>query len=213
MPSKKIIKSFKDRYDAIAESDWFRETYHGHSIGEIIPVEYGGYEKVSRETVGELDMNEKDVIKETLKHISSVCFKILRVCNVMHMRAYQHDDSKLEEPEFETFLKYTPKLRDTTYGSDEYKEFLAEMKPALDHHYAANKHHPEHFENGVDDMTLIDIIEMLCDWWAATERHADGDIMNSIEINTERFGLSPQVASILKNTIELMQDPELGMHK
>ena len=31
-----------------------------------------------------------------------------------------------------------------TYGSDEYKACLTEMKPALDHHYAANRHHPEH---------------------------------------------------------------------
>jgi len=160
-------------------------------------------------------MNERDVIKETLKHISSVCCKILKFCNRMHMRAYHHDDSKLEEPEFETFLKYTPKLRGMTYDvnpDSEYQKCLKEMKPALDHHYANNAHHPEHHEKGIEDMTLLDVTEMLCDWWAATERHADGDIMTSIEKNTERFGLSPQLAKILANTIiELKND--LVTHK
>ena len=32
-------KSYKDRYDKIAESDWFKRTYEGHSIGEVIEIE------------------------------------------------------------------------------------------------------------------------------------------------------------------------------
>ena len=34
---------------------------------------------------------------------------------------------------------------------------------------------------------------MLADWKAATERHADGDLLRSLRLNTERFGLSPQL--------------------
>ena len=75
------------------------------------------------------------------------------------------------------------------------------MGEALKHHYAANSHHPEHYENGIDGMTLIDVLEMLCDWKAATERHADGDIMRSLEVNRERFGISDQLANILANTV------------
>ena len=60
------------------------------------------------------------------------------------------DNSKLESPEKELFDEYTPKLKDCTYGSDEYKEFLKGLKVALDHHYANNSHHPEHYENGVN---------------------------------------------------------------
>lgn len=44
------------------------------------------------------------------------------------------------------------------------------------------------------------LVEMFFDWKAASERHADGDIFKSIEINKERFGLSEQLAEILKNT-------------
>ena len=46
---------------------------------------------------------------------------------------------------------------------------------------------------------------MICDWYAACKRHADGDIRKSIEINTERFGLSPQLKAILLNTVPLLQ--------
>lgn len=40
----------------------------------------------------------------------------------------------------------------------------------------------------------------MCDWKAASMRHEDGDIRKSIEKNTKRFNLSPQLVNILKNT-------------
>jgi hypothetical protein len=101
-----------------------------------------------------------------------------------------------------SFDEFTPKLKTSTYGSDEYKAFLADMGDGLKHHYEANRHHPEHFSNGADDMTLADLIEMLADWKAATERHDDGDLAKSLEIQRERFGLSDQLAAILRNTAE-----------
>jgi hypothetical protein len=78
------------------------------------------------------------------------------------------------------------------------------MKTPLEHHYAANSHHPEHFANGVAGMSLFDVVEMLMDWKAASERHADGDIWGSIVHNTERFGLEPQIADVLRNTAREM---------
>ncbi len=87
------------------------------------------------------------------------------------------------------------------------------MKVGLDHHYAANSHHPEHFKNGVDDMNLMDLVEMFCDWIAATRRHADGNIFNSIRHNKDRFKLSDQLVSILGNTAHSLvyyKDPEHG---
>jgi hypothetical protein len=58
------------------------------------------------------------------------------------------------------------------------------MGDGLKHHYSHNRHHPEFFgEDGVDGMTLVDLIEMLADWKAATERHDDGDLAKSLEIH------------------------------
>jgi len=56
-------------------------------------------------------------------------------------------------------------------------------------------------EFGIRGMTLLDVVEMLCDWKAATQRHADGDILKSVEINQKRFGYSDELKAILRNTI------------
>ena len=74
------------------------------------------------------------------------------------------------------------------------------MKPILDHHYKNNRHHPEYHKNGIDDMNLIDLVEMFCDWLAATKRHADGDIMKSIKHNKDRFKMNEQLVKIFENT-------------
>jgi hypothetical protein len=93
-------------------------------------------------------------------------------------------------------------LRATTYGSDEYKQNKAAMADALTHHYAANSHHPEHHALGINGMSLLDLIEMLCDWKASSMRQDDGDIRRSVEINLQRFGIDEQLQQILLNTIE-----------
>jgi len=140
--------------------------------------------------------------KETLKHIDNVRMNLLKIITALQVRSWNHDQSKLEEPEAKGFEEVTKDLRGLTYGSQEYKNQLNKMKPFLKHHYENNRHHPEHFTNGINDMDLIDLTEMLMDWWAATKRHADGDIMKSIEINQKRFGYSDEIKSIFKNTIE-----------
>lgn len=145
-----------------------------------------------------------DSKEDTLRHKSRVNELIIDGVNVLLARGQKHDNSKLESPEKELFDEYTPKLKGSTYGSDEYKQHLKGMKVALDHHYAHNSHHPEYYKNGVNGFDMFDLIEMLFDWKAATERHADGDIRKSIEINTERFDLSPQVVDIMINTVNRM---------
>lgn len=137
---------------------------------------------------------------ENLQHSRRVDELLLQVIEGIQRRVTQHDLSKLEEPEKSIFDEFTPKLKDSTYGSEEYFGFLHEMQAALDHHYANNRHHPEHFEDGVNGMTLVDMVEMLCDWKAATERHDDGDLARSLEIQQTRFDMSDQLILILWNT-------------
>lgn len=141
-----------------------------------------------------------DSTADTLKHSLRVGELMGPLIRELVDRSVRHDLSKTQDPELAVFNEYTPQLQDTTYGSDEYKSYLAAMKPALDHHYAANRHHPEHFTDRVDGMTLMDLVEMLADWKAATERHTDGSLDRSLEIQQQRFGLSGQLLRILHNT-------------
>jgi hypothetical protein len=160
---------------------------------------------------------------DTYKHIQVVQGFIGKVIRDMLRRSEAHDQSKLVPPEVGIFDEYTPKLAGTTYGSDEYRSYLTAMKSGLDHHYAANDHHPEYHAlggNGVDvdpaylvngqairNMSLVEIMEMLCDWKAASARHHDGCIRRSIEINQKRFGYSDELKQILLNTLRLIESP------
>jgi hypothetical protein len=140
-----------------------------------------------------------DSTLETLKHSRRVDQLMLQLIAELQERVTKHDLSKMEEPELTMFDEFTSKLKASTYNSEEYKGFLRDM-PALAHHYANNRHHPEHFENGIDGMTVIDIVEMLCDWKAAGERHANGSMAQSLIEQEKRFKMSPQLVSIFTNT-------------
>lgn len=146
--------------------------------------------------------NDIHVLEETHRHIDTVGQFIDMIIKELTIRKCHHDESKMENKEFPIFVEYTPKLKKLTYGSDEYKKCLKEMEPALKHHYKKNAHHPEHFINGIDGMNLVDLIEMICDWKAATLRHNNGNMEKSLEINKERFKISDQLMSIMKNTCE-----------
>lgn len=145
-----------------------------------------------------------DSSKDTLLHIRRVSELLHAVIADFAERASAHDASKLENPEKELFDQYTPLLKSTTYGSTEYEDCLSRLKVALDHHYEKNSHHPEHHPDGICGMNLFDLLEMLVDWKAATERHADGSMENSLDMNVGRFHISHEMYHILKNTIEYM---------
>lgn len=151
-------------------------------------------------------MKDYDSRVDTAQHIAEVQGLLTAIVNQLLDRLREHDRSKLNSPEVEVFDEFTPKLKGSTYGSLQYNAMLAKMKPALQHHYAHNAHHPEHHPNGIRSMTLIDVIEMLCDWKAATLRHADGDIRKSLEINQKRFGYSDELKQILLNTVAALEN-------
>lgn len=141
-----------------------------------------------------------DSTKDTKTHIKRVADLLKDFSTELAKRGKAHDASKLATPEKELFDELTPILQDLKYGTEEYKESLARLKPALDHHYASNSHHPEHYAHGIDGMNLFDLIEMFCDWKAAGERTAKGDMKASIEYNKTRFNMSHQLYSIFMNT-------------
>ena len=147
-----------------------------------------------------LTLEQKACNYETMRHIENVRNFINKFIDELLIRGELHDQSKMESPEVELFTEVTEKLKGLTYGSPEYKESLKFLGPALEHHYAKNRHHTEHFPNGINDMTLIDLVEMFCDWKAATLRHDDGNLLKSIEHNSIRYNLSPQLTKILQNT-------------
>ncbi len=149
-------------------------------------------------------MGNYDSCEDTLAHINRVRELLSCVVDNLRRRADLHDLSKLIPPEKQAYDILTPRLRDIKYGSEEYRACLKEMNPAIQHHYRWNSHHPEHHAKGIDGMSLFDLIEMICDWKAASERHRTGCIRESLELNTNRFAISQQLKSILAATLSEM---------
>jgi Family of unknown function (DUF5662) len=138
---------------------------------------------------------------DTTLHINRVRFLLGQCAIRLLERGSKHDASKLELPEKAIFDAVGNRLSVITYDGEEYKQSLAELKVALDHHYVHNTHHPEHYPDGIDGMSLLDLIEMLMDWKAASERHPGGmNIAHSIELSSQRFSIGEQLKQILLNT-------------
>lgn len=161
-------------------------------------------------TIDNQENKPYDSETDTKAHILLVKILINKFLTEMQRRSNVHDASKLLSPEKELFDIYTPILKNLKYASEngsqdisqEYKESLLKLKPALDHHYANNSHHPEHYPNGINGFDLFDLVEMFCDWMAATKRTKDGNILNSIQINKKRFNMSDQLVDIFTNTVK-----------
>lgn len=135
---------------------------------------------------------------DVLEHKRKVKYWMNRFSESLINRSEIHDISKLIEPEKSMFNFWTPKLKQYEFGSDKYKEALAGMGDGLKHHYKHNRHHPEHYPKGINDMTLIDIVEMVADWMAAAE--AKNEFVN-LEYLANRFGMSEQLLDIIANQL------------
>lgn len=140
--------------------------------------------------------------KDTLIHIHNIKKVMSKFIEKFYDRKQNHDKSKLESPEKETYDTYIPLLKETQYGTKEYYEIRDKMeKEGLKHHYEVNRHHPEHFPNGINDMTLIDLVEMFSDWLAAS-KVSDTNFETGLLNNKKRFKMSDQLYQIFKNTYE-----------
>lgn len=154
--------------------------------------------------MAKLTLKQRATNHETWRHINRVQ-QLMTICiKKLLDRAVSHDQSKLETPEVEMFAEHTDVLAGLTYGSDEYEACLEAIAPALVHHYANNRHHPQHYKDGVNDMNLLDLLEMFCDWKAASERHDDGNIRQSIEHNASKYNMTKQLCKIFENTVETL---------
>lgn len=159
---------------------------------------------IIQEEFKQREIKYPNLVKYVFPHKNTVMRNLVFLIKELKQNSFNHDMSKMSEEEAPIFEKHIADLKKLEYGSEEYYKSLEELKPALEHHYKTNRHHPEHFKNGIKDMNLLDIIEMICDWVAATSFYKKGNIFESLEINQKRFGYGDELKSILKNTVELL---------
>lgn len=144
-----------------------------------------------------------DYFQRTYAHIREVGEGITRIINELNSRILGHDKSKIEnENEVKGFINLNrdKEKKNFKFGSPEYTEALNKIKKVVGGHYLENRHHPEHWDNGIHDMDIVDIMEMLCDWASECKRDKDGDLMKSIDICCKKFGIESQLRLILEKT-------------
>jgi hypothetical protein len=135
-----------------------------------------------------------DSTQDTEQHIRKVQARLQEIISALTIRAAHHDETKLLEPEKAGYDALQDKLAGRDYDA-------IAWDVALSHHYAHNRHHPEHHTDGIAGMTLLDLAEMLSDWKAASERHGQESVETSLKAMSKRFGISKQFAAILVNTV------------
>lgn len=149
-----------------------------------------------------MDDLEKEYIKANINHRYYVKFFITKIVEELQHRANVHDFSKYLDDESIGFIKAVPYTK-IKWGSNDIPDDIAEsLKDSLAIHHARNDHHPEHFQNGIEDMDLIQLLELVCDWRAAMIRHENFDIEETICVGQARFKFCNTIARILENTLE-----------
>jgi len=139
--------------------------------------------------------------KDIRSHIARVSEKINTIVDLLKKRAKDHDKSKLQYPELQGFIRMDKEPR-YPYGSPEYFDKMKRYEYVFKHHYMSNSHHPEHYNNWICEMDLLDIIEMLCDWTSYREGLTAAEAIATVEQQAKRFDLSDELSSIMLNTLK-----------
>jgi hypothetical protein len=144
-------------------------------------------------------------ILDTIDHIQKVQRYLGIMIAELIFRSHSHDASKLMPPELDGYAGLSDAVRGLQYGTDEYRAAFAPFKGIIKHHYEANDHHPEHFpDSDISKMNLLQIIEMIADWKAASTRN-NSTLMDSLDVSFKRFGIDEQLAAIVRNTVEAVE--------
>ena len=144
-------------------------------------------------------MGVEQTVSYTQEHIYNVRKLLNKFADVLKQKGETHDQSKLEEPEVYVWAAMDLEPR-YEYGSYEYYDKLRRFSEVFNHHYKVNSHHPEHFVNPEHEMTLIDMVEMLCDWFAYKQDIPIREGVELIREQCDRFGFSDTIMSLLTNT-------------
>lgn len=146
-----------------------------------------------------MNTQKKNISEMSKKHIQEVQYLLGQFIIHLEHRAQEHDQSKLHNPEKDILRRHSHELDNCQYGDESYMYHLEKVREAIQHHYQQNRHHPEHHQNGIRDMNLLDVVEMFFDWCATAKKYGN-KVEHSINIGQDRFDLSDDLTQIFLNT-------------
>lgn len=144
---------------------------------------------------------EVAMLATQLRHVCHVHEALQRIVHELERRALVHDRSKLSPEEFPGFARINATARNFPYGSPEYVASLRAERPTIERHTTNNSHHPEAHQP-IKDMGFLDILEMVCDWYAAAATYGTSPMdlakqRGRFDWTPEQWWLIEQVASFL----------------
>ena len=146
---------------------------------------------------------QEQKIREVINaHRLRVFHLMTKLSQEVMQRGNEHDASKFGPEELPQYVATADEFEKYPYGSDGYNKAKESLGPAIIHHFKNNRHHPEHFDNGIAGMDLVDLLEMLVDWKSATLNNPKnpGNLAKSISVAEDKYKISPDLSQILYNT-------------
>lgn len=138
------------------------------------------------------------IVSATLR---AIAYELMR-------RADLHDQSKLSLDEFEGFAKINVVGRENEYGSDEYYAALKSVDPnPIPVHYSRNDHHPE-FHDKISDMDFPQLVEMVCDWYAASVAYGRTSFQGSLTVSFDRWEFSEGQMFLIQSLAQWIEENE-----
>ena len=113
------------------------------------------------------------------RHRETVASQLERLADELRQRGRDHDRSKLQLDEFEGYERINAAGREHPYGSPELKKAIR-AEECVKLHYARNSHHPEHHYESTEEMSFMDIIEMVIDWYSASVSYGQTPLSESL---------------------------------
>lgn len=130
-----------------------------------------------------------------LRHIMTVQGLLRRVARQLLNRADDHDLSKLGPDELGGMIEIDG-IADR-YGLNSPEYMVALLGKAIKLHQSRHTHHPEYHPNGVEDMSIFDLIEMVCDWKTANKLRGHPEWEKSVDMLVKRLSLSPEYVLLI----------------
>lgn len=151
----------------------------------------------------------------TLAHIELVKQNLLRMegyegLSLVELteRAIEHDQSKFSEEEREGYIWLTWMYQNRAVSQPNF--IRNRVEKSLQRHRQSNRHHPEAHSNP-NDMSLLDLVEMVCDWTAVAQQIGESSALAWARANIKRWPFSAASQEKVFNIIDEL-DRRIGFH-
>lgn len=167
-------------------------------------------------------------VTRTQQHID----RVIKFADKLKLDVSDHDQSKFQEPEMSPYIliNWRYKLKDEGVDLQLPPEIDAQCRAATFHHITHNRHHPEYWDNEMNDtkrnhegganapaqivdatmMPLDAIQEMCCDWCAMSEERNNSPHEWADKVIGTRFKFTPHQIFLIFSTLDSLWETKEG---